>query len=211
MTFSLEDIKSDISALSERDFCFKYLFRSENWYFENQLGISPDDVLSAMDEFKFIISNSLGISFNCVSMVGSGKVGFSLTPTHEKLYQGFNDDPLVRKVSDIDVAIISNELYLKYWELFRKNYKYKYKAFYGDIYREIFSGYINETRIYDIEGCRKEWNELALLSKKALKDRLFIKHEINYRLYKSWNDFELYHFKSIKQIKGGNIYGSAIQ
>lgn len=57
------------------------------------------------------IADSLCVHSTNVVMVGSGKLGFSISP--EKLYRPFGDD------SDFDMAVVSRELYEVLWlELF---------------------------------------------------------------------------------------------
>ena len=202
MAYDIETIKSDVSMLSVRDFYLKHIIRSDNWYFENILDIAPTGIIHVVDDFKAIISESLKISFNSIIMVGSGKIGYSLSPT-EKLFQPFNDNEKVRKLSDVDIAIISDELFHKYWSLFRKSFKPRYKVFYPHIYQEIYRDYINERNILEVEGCRKEWTEIASESKKSLYNNLYFKHEISYRIYRNWEDFEEYNLQSISKIKRG--------
>ena len=109
MAYSVETIKQDIKALSERDFYLKYIVRSDNWYFENVLGYSKDRLTDISDDFRMTISEELGISFNSIMIVGSSKIGYSLSP--HKLLLPFSADGAERTASDIDVAIISSEIF----------------------------------------------------------------------------------------------------
>ena len=78
MVYSLEDIKTDLKNLSENQFYTKHIIRSDNWYFEEYLGKNPDEVIHLIDDYRLIVSESFGVSFNSVMMVGSGKLGFSM-------------------------------------------------------------------------------------------------------------------------------------
>lgn len=182
MSFELEVIHDDIKELDSRQFYLKHVIRSDNWYFEKILNTPEAKIISAVDDFKSIVSENLHISFNSVMMVGSGKLGYSLSPNPEKLFKPFNNDERVRKISDIDIAIISSNLFHKYWDLFRKSFKYRYNATYPYIYNEIYRGYINERNLLEVDGCRKEWDATSLKSKKALHNELYFKHEISYRI-----------------------------
>ena len=191
-----------MKVLQTKEFYTKYLLRSDNWYFENELGCSKEDSIRKSDDFKDIISQELEISFNNIAIVGSSKIGCSLTPKSEKgnkLYRCFNEQ------SDIDIAIISEKLFQKYWDLFRHSYSEVYKNNYKVVSRSIYRGYINEKNLFLIDGCRKEWNEKSANSKKVLRNELYIKPEITYRLYRSWEDFEDYHIQSINIIKRGEM------
>ncbi len=201
MSCSLDIIKNDIQNLDCRQFYLQHIVRSDNWYFENILDYPPSEISHISDDFKMTISESMGISFNSIMIVGSGKIGYSLSPT-EKMFAPFCEkEENGRKVSDIDVAIISSDLYLKFWNLFRKSYSSKYSSTYKKIYNEIYRGYINEKNIQDIDECRREWLKISSTSKKTLADKLFIQHEITYRIYRSWEDFEEYNLKNIEKIK----------
>lgn len=202
MAYTIEEIKRDIKILSAKEFYIKHLLRSENWYFETKLGKNKAESIKKSDDFKSVVSQTLEISFNNISIVGSSKTGCSLTPISEqrsKLFRGFNDE------SDIDIAIVSEKLFLKYWDLFRHSYSEVNKRHYYHISRGIYRGYINEKYLSIIDGCRKEWNEKASDSKKILRNELYIQPEITYRLYRSWEDFEEYHIQSINEIKRGGM------
>ncbi len=205
MAYSVDTIKQDIKALSERDFYLKYIVRSDNWYFENVLGYSKDRLTDISDDFRMTISEELGISFNSIMIVGSSKIGYSLSP--HKLLLPFSADGAERTASDIDVAIISSEVFERFWKLFRENYSSKYSAFYrgtdrsSGIFCEVYRGYINEKSILNVSECRKPWMELCGESKKKLRDKLFIQNEVTYRIYRSWEDFEEYNLKNIAKVK----------
>lgn len=202
LAYTIEEIKKDAMLLPSKDFYLKHILRSDNWYFETILGASKEDAIRITDDFKSIISQSLGISFNNISIVGSSKTGCSLTPTSEqqnKLFKRFNEE------SDIDIAIVSDKLFQTFWSLFRYSYSEVNRRYYKYISRGIYRGYINEKYLTLIDGCRKEWNEKAAESKKFLRSELYIQPEITYRLYRSWEDFEEYHIQSINEIKRGEI------
>lgn len=200
MAYTLEQIKQDVAQYDSRQFYLKYIVRSDNWYFENVLNYSLAEIVKATDDFRMTVSESLGISFNSIMIVGSSKIGYSLSPT-EKMFLPFSVDGDKRAVSDIDVAIISSDLFMKFWWLFRKSYSSKYAYIYKDIYNEIYRGYINEKYINRVDECRREWAEIATVSKKKVAEQLFMKHEITYRIYRSWEDFEEYNLKNIEKIR----------
>jgi len=205
VVYTLEEIKEDIQKLQPKEFFLKHLLRSNNWYFEKILSASHDEFIRISDEFKSIISKSLKISFSNIAIVGSGKLGYSLTPKEEKLYKSFGPE------SDIDVAIISSPLFHHYWDIFRYSYSnvntHRYRS---SISLGIYRGYIGEYDLNWVDQCRIQWTPLASASKKALYNDLYIKHSVNYRLYRSWEDLEDYHIQSIDRIKRGELNGSVI-
>lgn len=213
MSYSIETIKEDLTRLNDRDFYLKYIVRSENWYFENVLGHSSQDTVKISDDFRMTVSEELGISFNSIMIVGSSKIGFSLSPN--KLFLPFSVDGSTRKISDIDVAIISVDIFEQFWDLFRDSYSSKYSSLYrgnekdSGIYCEIYRGYINEKKIQSIDECRRVWTELCGESKKKLSENLYIRNEVTYRIYRSWEDFEEYNLKNIAKIKESMQYTEA--
>ena len=110
---------------------------------------------------------------------------------------------IVRKVSDLDIAIISSDIFHHYWYLFRHSFKLKYTDTYKYIYQGLYRGYIDERNIMTVDGCRKEWNETASVSKKRLHNELYFRHDISYRIYRNWEDFEEYNLQNIDRIKRG--------
>lgn len=201
MSYSLDQIKEDVLKMDCRQFYLQHIVRSDNWYFENILNYPVSENQKISDDFRMTISESMGISFNSIMIVGSGKVGYSLSPT-EKMFAPFCVDASGgRKISDIDVAIISYDLFEDFWKLFRASYSSKYSSTYKNLYNEIYRGYINEKNIINIAPCRREWNSISAESKKLLSEKLFIKHEITYRIYRSWEDFEEYNLKNISKLK----------
>ena len=211
MIYSLKEIQNDLKKLTEKQFYTKHIIRSDNWYFESYMGKSPDGVIRLIDDYRLIISESFHVSFNSVMVVGSGKLGYSLSPPDEsnpsnsKMFLPFNDNEKVRKVSDLDIAIISSEIFHKYWKIFRNSYKTRFKYTYQHLYNELYRGYINERNIMEVDGCRKQWNEAALVSKKKLRSELYFKHDISYRIYRSWEDFEDYNLQNIRKINKENF------
>lgn len=210
MVHTLDEIKNDLNSLSEKQFYTKHIVRSDNWYLEVYLKKNPDEVIRLLDDYRLIISEIMGVSFNSVMMVGSGKLGYSLSPPDasdpksSKLFLPFNDDEKVRKISDLDIAIISNEIFHEYWRIFRHSFKPEYMTTYSHVYRELYRGYINERNIMEVEGCRREWKRKAMSSKKKIHEELYFRHDISYRIYRSWEDFEDYNVQNIRKLKRGN-------
>lgn len=199
MAYSLEEIKRDLYSLDVKQFYMKHIVRTENWYFENILNIPPNELVSAVDDFRIIVSSSLGVSYNSVMMVGSGKTGFSLSP--KKRFKAFNISPDAKDKSDIDIAIISQPIFDRLWKLFRDSYSVTNEYTYKFISREVYRGYINERNINGIDETRKVWKETSALANRNLQQKMYFKHDISYRIYRSWEDFEEYNIFSIKDLK----------
>lgn len=209
MVYTLEEIKNDLKELSDREFYIKHIIRSDNWYIEDYLGKRDTEIVKTIDDYRLIVSNSFNVTINSVIMVGSGKNGFSMSPPNvaapemTKTFLPFNNDEKVRKVSDIDIAIVSDELFHEFWSLFRESYKKRYENTYRHVYQEIYRGYLNERNIVEVEGCRVKWNTMASAAKNKLHSDLFFHHNISFRIYRSWTDFEAYNLQNIKALQRG--------
>ena len=198
MLYPEQGIRDDLRDKSVRDFYMKYLLRSDNWYFERILQIDSKEVIHAVDDFKMIVSEALEIGYNNVVMVGSAKIGYSLSP--KKFLKVFTDEG--EQKSDIDIALISPYLFEHYWKVFRRAYDVTKERQYQYISRAIYRGYISDRDLYTIEECRKEWAEMSSEATRQLQGKLYFKHDIHYRIYRDWMDMEEYHIQSIEQLKG---------
>lgn len=194
-----EMIKSDLLSLDTHDFYIKYIVKSKYWYFSDYLQVPSDEVLDVLDRFKEIVSEHFHVSFHSLQLVGSAKTGFSLSPN--KLLTPFRDESDTQKSSDIDIAIISENLYQHYWNKMRQTEKIQYKRFYQQLTASIFRGYINDKVLMEIPLIRAEWLSVVSPINRLLQDELKIVHPITYRIYRSWEDLEEYQIIGIEKTK----------
>ena len=145
-----------------------------------------------------LVSDAMGIGFNNVVMVGSAKIGYSLSP--KKFLKIFTDEGECK--SDIDIAIVSPQLFDYFWKLFRASYDITKEGLYKYISRGIYRGYISDMDLHNIDNCRVEWLELSNKATRQLQRKMYFKHEIHYRIYRDWKDMEDYHIQSIEHLKG---------
>ena len=188
----LTDIKNDLLSMKVEDFYLKHIVKSYNWYFKEYLKVSSDEILDRLDCFKEIISKNFGISFHSSQLVGSAKLGYSLSPT--KCLKPFENE-----TSDIDIALVSDKLYSFYWEKLRerKAFKIYSKYFYQQLTNSVFRGYIDEKFLSGIDDIRTVWQDMKAPTNKSLQDKLSVIHPINYRIYRSWEDLEEYQLSGI--------------
>lgn len=95
----LMDKSNDINDIINKRIIFgvPYIFKdSEDKYYD----------------LKNVVSNFFNVNHRDVFMVGSSKLGFSLAPN--KLW--YSIDWSEEKESDIDIVIISNEVFNRYWK-----------------------------------------------------------------------------------------------
>lgn len=196
MDFAIETIKRDLKDLHEKEFLVKYLLKSDNWYFSEYQNKPELDAVVQMDILKEILNKHIGVAFHNVLMVGSSKIGCSLSPDKEfkKFDEGDSD-------SDIDIAIISSRLFEYLWSRIRTEYRIKYIHQYDLMTSSIFRGFINEKNFKNIDEVRSNWNAQIDNVNKDIQKNLSIYHQVNYRIYRSWEDLEDYHISGIKKLK----------
>ena len=195
-----EMLKADLLSLEPKDFYFKHIVKSHNWYFSDYLHFEPTELVDRMDCFKEIVSKRLGVNFHNIQIVGSAKVGYSLSPA--KLFTPFHDERPDKPSSDIDIAIISDRLYQKFCDELRHIKKIRYmQTYYNHLTESIFRGYINEKDLQKVQGLCEEWAELVRPINVALQDELGFIHPITYRVYRSWEDLEEYQIIGISKAR----------
>lgn len=201
MDYSIKTIKTDIVNLSEKDFMMKYLLKSSNWYFSEYQSLEIQQAIEQMEGLKSILNSKIGVAFHNVLMVGSGKIGCSLSPF--KNFKPFDEK------SDIDIAIISLKLFYEIWEKIRLASMNEYIPYYNDITSSVFRGFINEKHFTNIDLARQHWGNATEGLNRCISEEIKIYHPINYRIYRSWEDLEEYHLKGInllkKQVYGNNL------
>lgn len=192
MDFSVDTIKKDIICLPSKDFIIKYLLKSDIWYFSVYQGLEIGQAIEQMEGLKEIINSKLGIAYHNVLMVGSGKIGCSLSPNKD--FKEFDDD------SDIDIAIISSNLFNEIWNKIRTASMTEHIQ-YKPIASSVFRGFINEKQFCDIDFARQYWNNQIADLNRCIQEEIKIYHSVNYRIYRSWEDLEFYHINGINILK----------
>lgn len=201
---TLEALKVDLLTMDPKVFYLNHIVKSHNWYFSNYLHVPPDEIIDKMDYFKEIVSSNLNINFHSLQIVGSAKTGYSLSP--KKVLRPFHSGTSTEKSSDIDIAIVSEKLYLKFWGELRcsircsKGIRYK-QHYYNHLTASIFRGYINDKDLLQIEGPCEEWGAMVKPINFLLQDNLGFEHPITYRLYRNWDDLEEYQIIGISKAR----------
>ena len=203
MIYDESIIKEDIKKLEAREFYIKYIIKTNNWYFAEYQHTEGNELIDKMDRFKEIVSDCFEVSFHSAQIVGSAKLGMSLSP--QKPFRHFveNASDSNQKESDIDIAIISNSLFGEIWDKIREERKKNVIPKYTLITKSIFRGYINDKEFKDLEGLRKGWEEKISKCNILLQGELSIIHPISYRIYRNWEDLEDYQLDGIMKTKEG--------
>ncbi|MBP1174665.1 MULTISPECIES: hypothetical protein [Paenibacillus] len=197
-------MKSELIQLKPAEFYMKYIVKSYNWYFEEYSNGENETVIEKIDTFKEIVTKNFEISFHSVQMVGSAKIGFSLSPykgLREFVKQSLNDND---KVSDIDLAIVSDSLFDEIWRAMRKHKSTYYMSNYQRVANSVFLGYINDKDFTDMPNFNSEIETRINNTNRELIEELSIIHPISYRIYRSWEDLEEYQLTSIEKARSAN-------
>ena len=181
----------------------QYLIEGSSYFFDKFYPNTKEEY-----EFKKKIACALDVHIRDIAIVGSGKLGFSIKPdeSHSELYSYYDfDHKINNKISetpsDIDVAIISSDLFDKQLKkLYHHTAGYK-------------SGYENRNSFgkYILKGwLRPDFLPSQYAISDDIKDvltELKQKHnrKINIGIYKSWFFFENYHKDSIYSIQLNSI------
>lgn len=176
-----EDFKRDLSILSPLEIARKHIV------FGECAVISSEKYF----ELRHRISEQFGVHTNQVIVVGSGKLGFSIAP--RKRYRDFGD------TSDIDVAIVSEDLFLSVWkDVHRYFAQGGYWEKKSDFFLYLFRGWIRPDKLppdQDFEFSR-HWAEFFdILS----ASRRFSTARIAGAIYQSWYFLESYQSIAISE------------
>lgn len=203
MQNDVESLKNDLGLLTPEKFYVKHILKSSNWYFSEYKSLKDKELLESLDLFKEIVSSNFKVNFYSVKMVGSAKVGFSLSP--QKMFKSFGAEDEIGNYSDIDIAIVSDQLYNDYWQGFRdncnQNYNFPSPKLFKRVSSSIYKGFINDKDIREIPEMRKKWDERADATTANLQRKLLIAHPITFRLYRNWDDLKEYQLNGIRALK----------
>lgn len=199
----LNEFQNDCMKLPHDVVVQKYLIDGSAFFFDHIICILDEEFL-----FKKDLADSLNLHIRDIVIVGSAKLGFSIKPEQgagsESLYRykQFDEDSKIdvtKKKSDIDVAIISNELFdsqllklYKYTDAYRNRYKVRNFCKYSNY---LLKGWIRPDMMPDGYTIS---DEIARVMKKFSTK---YNRKISFGIYKSWHYFEQYHVYNIKTIR----------
>jgi hypothetical protein len=146
-------------------------------------------------EIKDLLSNQFNIHKKDIEIVGSGKLGISLSD--ERFGKEFN------KKSDIDIALVSSELFNLAWnELLTLDFSYyklseRKRQDLNDSYQTIHRGFISPERLPRSKFKEHWWKVFNELSNKQKYEH----RKIRGRLFRNWSFVEKYYSIQIRKIK----------
>lgn len=172
----ISEFTSDLEGMPVRDVVRKY--------------ISTGQPVAFTGSDYYLLRQHISREFNIhpasVVVVGSTRTGFSLNPKHR-----FR---AVRDKSDIDVAIVSPELFDEYWDKVfaysQANVAWASKGF----KRTLFKGWIDPRELPDAATLQSRW---ATVFDNLMQSRRFGIRRITARLYRTWERLEQYQERSV--------------
>lgn len=175
----------------------QYLIDGTSFFFDNI-------IRSGEFLFKKEIANILHVHIRDIVIVGSGKLGFSIKPTEEDLglylFKKFDYDftnNISKKKSDLDVAIVSSNLFDKEIENL-----YNYTGFHKNKWEDknSFAKFVLKGRLA-IRYLPTEFPLTKGILSVQGKYKMDFGRTVNIEIYKSWYFFETYHQENIKNIQ----------
>ncbi|MEM9271538.1 MAG: hypothetical protein AAGA80_01060 [Cyanobacteria bacterium P01_F01_bin.143] len=195
---TLRDLKNDDELI---DYCRKYVIHGTPYVFLDR----EDDYY----EFRKRIANNFNIVFNEIFITGSAKLGFRFSPWKEK---DFDYD------SDIDVAIISNNLYDEIMESIRcyqmelrkarRSVTKKELEIYHKFLEYIAMGWIRPDKLplsFRVKDFKNDWFEFF---KSISYDQAEVgDYKVSAGVFKSYFHFEEYTISGLKELRNSLIIG----
>jgi len=191
-----EELDNLIRRTDPVDFCSNYLLDDSAWIFNPESGVP---IRGDYNKFRQHMAAAINVSREDIFIVGSAKYGFSLTPNREKYLSSFHAD------SDLDVLIISRELFTGVWDAFLSAYYSGYNHILDRHRNEIFRRFfvlMSEERYSGSIYLRSICKSVDSMRKSA-GVAFGISSPINYRIYASKDDAVQYHAMGMEKIQRG--------
>lgn len=173
------------------------LLGNEVWYFKYYL--LKSDYSTIYESFKRFISDKFNIHFSNIQIMGSAKIGFSMSPENE--FRPFKISLQEENPSDIDLVIVSREYFEKFWMAYLKKSKEKHVPKYTYISSCIFRKFISFDGFDSYDKEFRDWKVQVGDFQKDIEALFDIKHNVNYRIFESWGAVDLYYQKSLQELK----------
>ena len=174
-------------------FCQDQLFDLSSWLFEHS---NLDELTGDYSNFREAVSESIGVEADDIRLVGSSKFGYSMSPKPEKRFRLFTPE------SDLDVVIVSSDLFSEIWGEFRFAYYNGYgwiKNRHGsDIFRRFL--YLLPGERYETTYLRTAARRLDGIAKNVIL-KTGLSRDLKYRIYASWDDAVDYHAYGVKKLQ----------
>ena len=187
----IEQFKQDLQNHSVDEVYDKYFISGDVWIVKQIHGVNWHE---KYDELKLFISNRLSVHFNDIAIAGSGKLGFSMDP--KKNYKCFSEE------SDIDIIVISQKLFYRFWEAYRRDSYAEIKTpHFTTVTFWIFRKYLSAENLSKTNEDYISWEKQTQGFEKDLQTRFLIENDIHYRIFESWDSAKEYYINGLRKLK----------
>jgi predicted nucleotidyltransferase len=179
------------AAIREQEIVQRYITHGSSFVFN---GDEDKDF-----KLKKVIADNFSLNPECVIMIGSAKLGFSIAPL--KLWKAFDDE------SDIDMVIISNEIFDEFWvDLYDFNLELtdrteeeqeRFEKFL--IY--FFKGWLRPDLFPFSYEKKNQWFDFF----NSISYGEFGERKITGAIFRNFHFYENYHIQNVKKIRHGGI------
>lgn len=209
----INDFKNDLikEKMDFEDIVKKHLIESETYFFNEYIKKKNAEL-----ELKTILSKSFSIDNENIFIVGSGKMGFSLKPKNlfKKFDNKYSFTKIIKDRSDLDIAIISDDLYQRigksmynytaaYNKKWEKNEYYPKKnelIFPVPLCYKYFEYYTKGWFRPDYKPLGFDFCENGSFEELKGKINKLIKRKGSIAIYQNWFYFSEYHINNIKNL-----------
>jgi hypothetical protein len=183
--------RSAIASMNPLDFCRSHLFDGEAWLFTHGSGLETP---GSYHDFRVSVANAINTNPNNVAIIGSAKYGFSMSPA--KAMRKFNEE------SDVDVVIVSQELFETVWTDIRTAIYNGYSHLKGLHSNQIILRFVvlESAKRYSTTYLRTTARIVESLAR-SLNLETRIQQPFKFRIYGSWSDVELYHSDGVSRLR----------
>jgi len=190
----LTDTAQFITEIAEADpvaFCQDRVFALDSWLFDES---NLDELTGDYVDFRAAISDTVGVSEGDVRLVGSARFGLSMSPS--KGVRPFNDQ------SDLDVVIVSSDLFNEVWGEFRATYYNGYTWVKSRHSGDIFRRFLNLVRAgnYETDYLKKVARRLDGMARTVVL-RTGLSRDLKYRIYEDWDAATEYHAYGVRKLQ----------
>lgn len=191
---NLGDLRDAILREESKNFVRRRLFGPDCWLFDQSDYLAPE---TSYTDFRNGVSDLFDVNPNNIALVGSAKVGFSLSA--KKPLRAFNPEP---KGSDLDCAVVSEGLFKTAAAEIRSAYFEGHRHLFNRHGSQIFAGHliISSEEDYKSKHLARLAKDVVHLGAVAAR-MLRIEVPLKYRIYESWEVAERYHIEGLDELK----------
>jgi hypothetical protein len=98
-------------------------------------------------------------------------------------------------------VVVSPELFESSWNAYYELSNMKFVKGYSQITSNVFNNFVSLKKVDPDVEFIKNWEKRTGTFVRDLQLKFSIRHQINYRIYKSWDWVEKYHIRGIEELQ----------